>query len=79
MEWFGLVHHIRAKEGSDFGLAGLGSGRFGLLRGEFFFSSSYHERNECVDGLIFFFPSPPLVSGRGNSGFLREVSSTWIN
>lgn len=54
MEWFGLVHHIRAKEGSDFGLAGLGSGRFGLLRGEFFFSSSYHERNECVDGLIFF-------------------------
>lgn len=55
MEWFGLVHHIRAKEGSDFGLAGLGSGRFGLLRGEFFFSSSYHERNECVDGLIFFF------------------------
>lgn len=59
MEWFGLVHHIRAKEGSDFGLAGLGSGRFGLLRGEFFSSSSHHERNECVDGLIFFFFSFP--------------------
>lgn len=64
MEWFGLVHHIRAKEGSDFGLAGLGSGRFGLLRGEFFFSSSYHERNECVDGLIFFsFPTSRVWKG----------------
>lgn len=78
MEWFGLVHHIRAKEGSDFGLAGLGSGRFGLLRGEFFFLLPITKEMN-VWTVLFFFPSPPLVSGRGNSGFLREVSSTWIN
>lgn len=77
MVWFGSSHQGERRVWFWLGWIRFGSVRFAQGR-IFFSSSSHHERNECVDGLIFF-PSPPLVSGRGNSGFLREFSSTWIN